>query len=171
MRYDRCLSIQPRLCCVTSTSKFHKTRARMNRISALARLTVQSASVPHSKSLGDTHFNPIQLRGPYENGWNPSRRSVENSEVLLSASHRSGMNSSARLKLASLRYMTRCGMPTIVYDSYQQEALPQIYTLCQLTFPGIKSPRIQFPSGGVVRHKAFGPGGWYRNVSSMTAAR
>lgn len=171
MRYDRCLSIQPRLCCVTSTSKFHKTRARMKRISALARLTVLSVSVPHSKRLGDTHFNPMQLRGPYENGWNPSRRSVENSEVLLSASHRSGMNSSARLKLASLRYITRCGMPTIVYNNYQQEVFPQFNPVFQLTFPGMKSPRIQLPSGGVVRHNAFGPGGWYRNVSSMTAAR
>ena len=34
-----------------------------------------------------------------------------------------------------------------------------IRKMVRLTFPGTQSPRIEFPSGGVIRGIAFGPGG------------
>ena len=59
----------------SSRSKFHKTRARMTRISAKAK------------------FLPIQFRGPTENGCRTSRLSVKKGDdgsLLASESHRSG---------------------------------------------------------------------------------
>ena len=119
-------SAQLRLCSAISKSKFQITRARMNRISAYARLPpvsqlvrdeffFRSPSFPRTTlQRGLTHFMARQVRGPYENGWKLSRRSLANSDFSSPLIQRSGRNSCARVKLCSLRYITRWGTPNTV---------------------------------------------------------
>lgn len=92
-------------------SKFHSNLDRIIRSSAYARLMNMFCQQGRSKQIQlhqeITHFRPMQLRAPCENGWNTSFRS---STKRSSPSHRSGMNESGCEKLAGLWYIGHCQM-------------------------------------------------------------
>ena len=76
-RYAFCCA-QARLCSHSSMSKCHIIRVKIDRISKYARLNWQSSAYQALlllKSLR-TYFLPRQFRGPTENGWSASLRSL-----------------------------------------------------------------------------------------------
>lgn len=131
----------------SSISKFHNSLARINLISAYAKLPGVSTLRP-SVSLFDTYFTPIQFLGPTLNGANAPLLSAL---YLSSPNHLSGTNESGSLQLLFWRCAEYHGTTTVVP-------------------PETHCPLIIAPSGGTTLGPPLGAGGSILNASSMTAS-